>query len=146
MAHCGRGSPRPSRIDGPPNFDAPSSLALTGDKIGSPVARFTALGFAFASFAPDARHLEPITAAGDVRLMIDDKALIESITGAAPVPPTHSSFAMKCANAAEVDAVVAAIGAAGFSVVKQPWNAFWGQRYAIVADPDGYMVDVFAWM
>ena len=27
---------------------------------------------------------------------------------------------------------------------KQPWNAFWGQRYAQVADPDGNLVDLFA--
>lgn len=104
-------------------------------------AKFCALlGFSFASFAPGARHLEPITAAGDVRLMIDDKALIESITGTAPMPPTHSTFAMKCADAAEVDAVAAAIGAAGFSVVKQPWDAFWGQRYVSPLMPPVFRV------
>lgn len=122
------------------------AIGITSSDMVASAKFYALLGFSFASFAPDAKHLEPITAAGDVRLMIDDKALIESITGAAPMPPTHSSFAMKCADAKEVDAVVAAIGAAGFSVVKRPWDAFWGQRYAIVADPDGYMVDVFAWM
>jgi uncharacterized glyoxalase superfamily protein PhnB len=25
-----------------------------------------------------------------------------------------------------------------------PWDAFWGQRYAVVADPDGNHVDLFA--
>ena len=39
---------------------------------------------------------------------------------------------------------VAAIHKAGFVVVTEPWDAFWGQRYAIVADPDGYMSDLFA--
>ena len=39
---------------------------------------------------------------------------------------------------------MAGIRDAGFTVVKEPWDAFWGQRYAIVADPDGYMVDLFA--
>ncbi len=53
---------------------------------------------------------------------------------------------MKCAAAGEVDAAVAGVRAAGFKVVKEPWDAFWGQRYAIVADPDGYLVDVFAWI
>jgi uncharacterized glyoxalase superfamily protein PhnB len=25
-----------------------------------------------------------------------------------------------------------------------PWDAFWGQRYATVLDPDGNSVDLFA--
>ena len=33
---------------------------------------------------------------------------------------------------------------AGFKAVKEPWEAFWGQRYAAVADPDGNQVDLFA--
>jgi catechol 2,3-dioxygenase-like lactoylglutathione lyase family enzyme len=44
----------------------------------------------------------------------------------------------------QLDAAVAAIRKAGFVVVTEPWDAFWGQRYAIVADPDGYMSDLFA--
>ena len=26
----------------------------------------------------------------------------------------------------------------------EPWDAFWGQRYATVLDPDGNSVDLFA--
>jgi uncharacterized glyoxalase superfamily protein PhnB len=29
-------------------------------------------------------------------------------------------------------------------VVTAPYDAPWGQRYATVADPDGYRVDLFA--
>ncbi|MEC4019520.1 VOC family protein, partial [Streptomyces sp. H27-D2] len=34
--------------------------------------------------------------------------------------------------------------AAGYTGHKQPWDAFWGQRYASVQDPDGNTVDLFA--
>ena len=27
---------------------------------------------------------------------------------------------------------------------KEPWDAFWGQRYAQIHDPDGNVVDLFA--
>ena len=27
---------------------------------------------------------------------------------------------------------------------KAPWDAFWGQRYAMIRDPDGNEVDLFA--
>ena len=33
---------------------------------------------------------------------------------------------------------------AGHTVVHPAWDAPWGQRYATVADPDGYRVDLFA--
>jgi uncharacterized glyoxalase superfamily protein PhnB len=108
-------------------------------------ARFYALlGFAFPAFEPDAKHLEAIAAPGEVRLLIDDRPMMKSLTGKDPAPATHSTFAIKCESPADVDTAVAAIKAAGFTVVTEPWDAFWGQRYAVVADPDGYMSDLFA--
>jgi len=76
--------------------------------------------------------------------MIDSAELIENMLGASPVPPNHSSFALLCESPAQVDDVVKRVQTAGFEVAKEPWDAFWGQRYAIVKDPDGYMVDLFA--
>jgi len=124
-----------------PRLDA---LTVTSRDLAVSARFYTLLGFRFPDFAPDAKHLEPITGEGEVRLMIDERGLMESITGHPPIPPNHSSFALKCESPAAVDAAVAAVRAAGYTVVKEPWDAFWGQRYAIVADPDGYMVDLFA--
>lgn len=45
------------------------------------------------------------------------------------------------------DAVDQAFGemiAAGFRGHVRPWDAFWGQRYATLLDPDGNSVDLFA--
>jgi uncharacterized glyoxalase superfamily protein PhnB len=110
-------------------------------------AKFYALlGFEFPKFEADTKHLEPTTKNGDVRLMIDDADLMKSMTGVDPKPPTYSPFAIKCDTPAEVDQCVARVKAAGFVVVKEPWDAFWGQRYAILADPDGCTVDLFAWI
>lgn len=52
-------------------------------------------------------------------------------------------MAFLCGSVAEVDATYAAIVAAGYRGLKEPWNAFWGQRYAIVEDPDGAHVSLF---
>jgi uncharacterized glyoxalase superfamily protein PhnB len=120
------------------------AISVTSRELATTAKFYSLLGFVFPAFKQDVGHLEPTTPSGEVRLMIDDRALMESITGKPPVPPTHSSFAMKCASPPEVDAAVTQIRAAGFDVVKEPWDAFWGQRYAIVADPDGYMIDLFA--
>ena len=101
-------------------------------------AKFYALlGFKFPQFAADAKHLEAVTLPGEVRLMRD-------IMGVDPRPPTHSSFAIKCESPARVDEACQRVRDAGYRIEKEPWDAFWGQRYAVVADPDGYMCDLFA--
>jgi catechol 2,3-dioxygenase-like lactoylglutathione lyase family enzyme len=105
---------------------------------------YALLGFVFPSFDPEAKHLEAVAAPGEIRLLIDDKAMMKELIGKDPAPATHSCFAIKCESPAGVDAAVAAIKAAGFTIVREPWDAFWGQRYAVVADPDGYMSDLFA--
>ncbi len=54
------------------------------------------------------------------------------------------TLAFKCENAAEVDTLYMAIIGSGYKGPKEPWDAFWGQRYAVVKDPDGNSVDLFA--
>ncbi len=53
-------------------------------------------------------------------------------------------LAFLCESPAQVDATFRAVVAAGHTGVKEPWDAFWGQRYAIVSDPDGTHVSLFA--
>ena len=53
-------------------------------------------------------------------------------------------LALECESPAEVDAVYARVTDAGFQGEKEPWDAFWGQRYAQLQDPDGVPVDLYA--
>ncbi len=61
------------------------------------------------------------------------------------VPPTGNrmELAFLCDSPAEVDAVYTKLEEAGYAGHKAPWDAFWGQRYAVVVDPDGNHVSVF---
>lgn len=52
--------------------------------------------------------------------------------------------AFHCGDSAGVDATYARVTAAGYPGARAPWDAFWGQRYAQVCDPDGNLVDLFA--
>ncbi len=63
------------------------AVSVTSGDLARSAAFYRLLGFNFPDFAPDAKHLEPVTAEGEVRLMIDDKDLIESILGVAPKRP-----------------------------------------------------------
>ena len=54
------------------------------------------------------------------------------------------TFACRCDSAEEVDAVFAQVTDAGHEGRQEPWDAPWGQRYAMLGDPDGNRVDLFA--
>jgi len=43
-----------------------------------------------------------------------------------------------------VDQLVTELGTAGAPVQQEPYDAFWGARYAVVADPDGNAVGIMS--
>jgi catechol 2,3-dioxygenase-like lactoylglutathione lyase family enzyme len=45
-----------------------------------------------------------------------------------------------------LEATVAGLGTAGATTIKQPTDMPWGQRFAIVLDPDGHRVGLKAWL
>lgn len=120
------------------------AVGVSSTDLRKTAAFYGLLGFQFPEFGDDEEHLEPLTPDGSARLMIDKASLLEGILGQAPQPGNHSSFAIQYDTPGEVDAVAAVVRAAGHAVPKEPWDAPWGQRYAIVEDPDGYKVDLYA--
>ncbi len=79
------------------------------------------------------------------RLAWDNVELIKSLMPDWEEPRGHRmGLAFLADSPAEVDAIHARLTAAGYVSRKDPWDAFWGQRYATVMDPDGNPVDVFA--
>ena len=64
-----------------------------------------------------------------------------------PGPPSGGArigLAFLCDSPADVDRVYAELTGLGYEGHKEPWDAFWGQRYALIRDPDGNSVDLFA--
>ncbi|MFI5913652.1 VOC family protein [Dactylosporangium sp. NPDC051541] len=61
-----------------------------------------------------------------------------------PVGGGRIGLAFECDSPAEVDRMYSELVAAGHEGHKEPWDAFWGQRYAVVHDPDGNGVDLYA--
>lgn len=93
---------------------------------------------------PDEGHVEAAMPSG-VRLMLDSEQVVQSFlpewsreTG------NQLSLAFECSSPAEVDEVYARVTGAGFEGEKEPWDAFWGQRYALLRDPDGVEVNLYA--
>ncbi len=93
---------------------------------------------------PDESHVDAFLPNG-VRLMLDTEDTVRSFkadwrreTG------NQIGLALECESATEVDEVYARVVDAGFAGEKEPWDAFWGQRYAQLRDPDGVPVDLYA--
>jgi uncharacterized glyoxalase superfamily protein PhnB len=83
---------------------------------------------------------------GGLRFTLDAE---ESIMSFDPEwsPPSDGhrvAIAFRCDSAADVDRLHDELVGAGSESYKEPWNAFWGQRYAQLKDPDGNVVDLFA--
>jgi uncharacterized glyoxalase superfamily protein PhnB len=89
-------------------------------------------------------HIEATLASG-TRLMLDAEDVIRSFRPDwTREQGNQLALAFECATPAEVDDLYEAVKAAGFDAEKEPWDAFWGQRYAQLRDPDGVPVDLFA--
>jgi catechol 2,3-dioxygenase-like lactoylglutathione lyase family enzyme len=50
----------------------------------------------------------------------------------------------KVSSREAVDALVAELATDGAAVQQEPWDAFWGARYAVVSDPDGNAVGIMS--
>lgn len=120
------------------------AVAVTTSNMKKTIEFYTILGFDFSEADTTEDHVEPKTPDGSARLMIDAIAMIEGIIDEKPKAANHSPFAIQYDSPEEVNEVAQKLTDSGFKVFKEPWDAFWGQRYSIVQDPDGYKVDLYA--
>jgi uncharacterized glyoxalase superfamily protein PhnB len=117
-----------------------AAVAVSATDLSRAIGFYELLGFRFPPLEADTKHIE---ADGDVRVMIDDAAFLSELHGEPPRPGNIAGVALLLDTPAEVDAAVSRVAAAGHTVVTEPYDAPWGQRYATVADPDGYRTDLF---
>ena len=93
---------------------------------------------------PAEDHVE-VKMPGGFRLMLDTEEVIRSFRPDwSRATGNQLALAFECAGPAEVDEVYERVTGAGFAGEKEPWDAFWGQRYAQLRDPDGVPVDLYA--
>ncbi len=124
-----------------PTFDV---IGIVVADMGKSLAFYRRLGLDLPDGADTEPHVE-VTLPGGVRLAWDTVETIRSFdpewagTGSGRV-----SLAVSCGSPAEVDRRHAELSALGSGSHLEPFDAFWGQRYATVLDPDGVQVDLYA--
>ncbi len=105
---------------------------------------YSLLGLDFGEVDPNEDHVEATLPSG-LRIMLDSEKLVKSFKPDWVQPQGQRiGLCFHCDSPAGVDAKFAEITGAGYEAKLAPWDAFWGQRYAQVADPDGNCVDLFA--
>ena len=93
---------------------------------------------------PGEGHVDTFLPNG-VRFMLDQEEVVRSFRPDwTREKGNQLGIAFECENPAEVDELYRRVSQAGFRPEKEPWDAFWGQRYAQLQDPDGVPVDLYA--
>jgi uncharacterized glyoxalase superfamily protein PhnB len=122
------------------------AFGLVASDLSRTLQFYRLLGLEFPDGAESEPHVEA-QLGGGVRLMIDPLSTIQSfepdfklVNGASPAV----SLAFNCGSPENVDATYKAATDAGFDGHREPWDAFWGQRYGQLRDPDGNGVDLYA--
>jgi uncharacterized glyoxalase superfamily protein PhnB len=121
------------------------AIGLVVDDMERSLAFYRLLGL---EIPPDAVADDHAEAAlpGGMRLMWDTAESIKSFDPGW-TPPSGGQrigLAFLCDSPADVDRIYSELVAAGYEGHREPWDAFWGQRYSTVHDPDGNGVDLFA--
>jgi uncharacterized glyoxalase superfamily protein PhnB len=125
-----------------PRFEA---LGIVVSDMPRALAFYRTLGLEFPDGSEGEDHVEA-QVAGGVRYMLDTEAVMKMFDPEWQRPSGGHSVggAFKCDSPEEVDRAYAELLEAGGSPHKEPWDAFWGQRYAQLKDPDGTVIDLFA--
>lgn len=127
-------------------------MSLTFDFIGivtrdlnASLAFYRELGLDIPAGAEQEPHVEVLLPNG-VRIGWDTLETIQGFDESyvEPAGSHRVAFAFQADSPAEVDAVFARLTAAGHRSRVEPWDAYWGQRYATVMDPDGNAIDLYA--
>ena len=122
-----------------PSLDA---IGIVAADVAASAKFYRVLGLEFPDSAED--HLEATTPTG-LRVMLDSVEMAKQFEPEWVQPAGKPiALAFLCTSPSEVDDVHQRVIAAGYRSKNAPYDAFWGQRYATVLDPDGNAVDLFA--
>ncbi len=122
----------------------PIGIGMVVKDMGASLRFYRLLGLDIPEGQDSEDHVNTTTPNG-YTIMWDTEALVKSIDPQWKEPVGQRlTLAFNCEKPAEVDATYRRLVEAGYGGYLEPWDAFWGQRYAVVTDPDGTHVDLCA--
>ena len=120
-----------------------NAIGIVASDMAESIRFYRALGLDMPE-TPDEGHVEAVMPNG-VRLMLDSEEIDPQLPPRVEARDGNQvSLAFECESPEQVDEVYARVTEAGFQGEKEPWDAFWGQRYALLGDPDGVRINLYA--
>ena len=121
-----------------------AALGIVAQDVPQSVRFYRELGVDVAD--PDsAEDHHEATLPNGLRLMWDTVEMMRKLDPEWQQPQGHPiALAFECDGPDDVNETYARVTQAGFQGKTEPFDAFWGQRYATLLDPDGNAVDLFA--
>lgn len=122
----------------------PDMVGIVVKDMGAALRFYRALGLQIAEGQDSEPYVEIVTSNG-YRISWNTEAMVKELDPAWVEPiGRRIGLAFKCEHPSVVDSTYARLVGAGYVGHKEPWDAFWGQRYAVILDPDGNGVDLFS--
>jgi catechol 2,3-dioxygenase-like lactoylglutathione lyase family enzyme len=124
----------------------PSVIELVVHDMAATLAFYRRLGLELPPEGDGQPHVE-VELGDALRLAWDTEETLRAFDPqwSPPVGRGHRvALGFSCDSPAQVDAAWDELTSAGYEGHLAPWDAFWGMRYAVVRDPDGTPVDLFA--
>lgn len=122
------------------NLDA---IGITSKNMQETIKFYKLFGIEFKQ-AGSEHHYEAVTKTG-LRIMADSEELMKKINTNWKRPTGNGiTLCFKESSVESVDLLFKKVTDQGFDYTKKPWDAFWGQRYCCVLDPDNNQIDIFA--
>lgn len=122
----------------------PHTIDIVVADVGRSLAFYRTLGLDVPEADEDAQQVQVATPGGATLGLISEAMMLGHDPAWVQPVGQRVTFACRCDSADEVDATYARVVAAGHEGRQAPWDAPWGQRYAMLGDPDGNRVDLFA--
>ena len=121
------------------------TVGITVKDLGKSLSFYRILGLAIPEGQDSEHHVEFTSENGYSIGFIPETTMLQTDpTWKAPIGNNRVSLQFACGSPSHVDETYQKLIAAGYQSFKEPWDAFWGQRFAQVLDPDGNNIGFFA--
>ncbi|MCI5072355.1 glyoxalase [bacterium] len=120
-----------------------SAIGMVCKNIEQTIKFYQCLGLAFKQMGgPD--HYETFNDK-DFKIMLDSEDLIKKLYPSWQRQHNQNiSLCFEQKNPKNVDQIFFDLIEHGGTAIKEPWDAFWGQRYACLLDPNANQIDLYA--
>ena len=121
----------------------PHSIDIVVADMGRALAYYRDLGLEAPASAADEDQVQIHTEGGAAIGLLTETMMRRAYPDWVTPVGRRVTFGCRCDTVEELDATWDRMLASGHAGLKAPWDSFWGQRYAMLEDPDGNRVDLF---